>query len=257
MPLVHLLVPQLLRKAQDLEAQIGPPGAPPPAPLATGYLQAGYEKTPYDPRGLMDKPPAKPFDSTSNSPGDRELTAMGQLQRSENPYTQDFARSYLNARLNDRPAELLPTSPAAPMKLVKKGDKVGTKGRVLPFKSTDTVGVNEQGEATDMRGRPSKGYLYTPSIETPSGSTPMRNPDRKAPSVMIGDADKFSNDVFAREYGPHLKAMQENRDANGMPTDQFPPDYFKGMNATERSNIIKGVEELRRRQKLAEEGTPI
>lgn len=247
MPLVNLLVPQLLRKAQEIESQIGPPGAA-PVPPVQGYLQAGYEKTPYDPKGLVDKPDSKQFDP--DTAVGRELNLMGGLQRSENPYTRSFANAYLMARDGTNPPpQPMPTSPAAPMRIVKKGDKVGTKNRVFAAKPGEAIGVNEQGEATDVNGRPVKGYLYTPSIETPSGSTPMRNADRRDNDVSgnIWDNDAFSNEAMERRYGKHYQEWNDYRGAN---KDGFPDDYFKGVSTEDRKRIIDGVKELSRRHRL-------
>lgn len=190
----------------------------------------------------------------------KELALMGQLQRSENPYTRTFANSYLMARdQTTPPPQPMPNAPAAPMKLVKKGDKVGTKGRVLQLDPVAAVGVNERGESVTAKGK-KLGYLAQPSIETPSGSTPIRTGDRQGRDVSgsAWERDAFSDAEMEKRYGKHY---QEWNDYKGANKDGFPDDYFKGMSATERKNIIEGVKELSKRKRrnatTGEGGTPI
>lgn len=243
MPLANILAPQIMRRAQAIEEALGPV-----TPMRQGYLQAGYEKTPYDPRGLVDKPEGGGY-FDPNTPAGREAVLMGGLQRSENPYTRTFANNYLQARDGTyKTPEPMPTSPAAPMKLVKKGEKTGTKGRVLQLDPNAAVGMNERGESVSPKGK-KMGYLAQPSIETPSGSTPMRNSDRRDNDVSgnTWDNDAFSNQAMERRYGKHY---QEWNDYKGPNKDGFPDDYFKGMSATDRKNIIDGVKELSRRKRL-------
>lgn len=256
MPLMHILAPQILRRAQAIEEALGP--AVPPTPMAAGYLQAGYEKTPYDPKGLVDKPEAKQFDPQTSA--GKEATLMGGLQRSENPYTRTFARSYLEARDGTNPPpQPMPTSPAAPMKLVKKGDKTGTKGRVLQIDPSAAVGMNERGESVTAKGK-KLGYLAQPSIETPSGSTPMRTGDRQGRDVSGSqwERDAFSDAEMEKRYGKHY---QEWNDYKGSNKDGFPDDYFKGKSAADRKAIVDGVKELSKRKRRndmsPEGGTPI
>lgn len=242
MPLAEYLAPLIFRKANELEATLGPPGEGPP--MQAGYLQAGYEKTPYDPRGLVDKPKGGAY-FDPNTPAGREAALMGQLQRSDNPYTRTFANSYLKARDGTNPPPgPLPTSPAAPMKLVKKGEKAP---RVLQLDPAAAVGTNERGESVTAKGK-KLGYLAQPSIETPSGSTPMRTGDRQGRDVSDSrwDRDKFSDVEMEKRYGKHY---QEWNDYRGPNKDGFPDDYFKGMSAADRKNIIEGVKALRERKR--------
>lgn len=257
MPLAHILAPQILRRAQAIEEALGPA-----TPMSGGYLQAGYEKTPYDPKGLVDKPEGGGYFDPTTSAG-KEAALMGGLQRSENPYTRTFARTYLEARDGTyKTPEPMPTSPAAPMKLVKKGEKTGTKGRVLQLDPNAAVGTNERGESVTAKGK-KMGYLAQPSIETPSGSTPMRTGDRQGRDVSGSrwERDAFSDAEMTKRYGKHYQEWNDYQGAKGFGENSFPPGYFKGMSASERKNIIDGVQELSKRKRLnattGEGGTPI
>lgn len=242
MPLANLLAPELLRKAQEIEAAIGPP-----VPLSAGYLQAGYEKTPYDPKGLVDKHSGPSFDG-DRSPG---MRGLGMLQRSGDPGLQAFGRGVIEGGAPPPGKQSKPIENASerPMKLVKKGEKSGTKGRVLKLPAGE-AGMNEQGQSVTAAGK-KLGYLGSPQLVTPYNETPMRNADRRAADVSVARherGNKFSGDTLMKNYGEHLKEFEANR-------GEFPKGYFDGMSKTKKANIIDAVNELRAREKIATEGT--
>ena len=247
MPLANILAPQIMKKAQEIADAIGPPSAP----RATGYLQAGYEKTPYDPNGVMNKQGPKSYDSSL--PGNAYFHQLGEMQqRTGDPGTQAFAAGAAQGLTSGidaaRDAQPLPTSPAAPMKLVSPGTKTP---RVIKLPA-GAVGQNERGQDVSAKGK-NLGYLAKPGLVTPSGDTALRTGDRTGKDISFGDAgpqvDALNNAEMQKAYGAHLKAAEEYT-GKGM----FPPDYFKGMSADQKAGIIKGVKELQQRAKIAKEG---
>jgi hypothetical protein len=115
--------------------------------------------------------------------------------------------------------------------------------------------MNESGQSVAAGGR-NLGYLATPG--------PMRTAERKQSDYLVSrdkddqdrllpkaereglrDKDAFSAQMLQRAYGKDAEAMMNNRDENGMPTDQFPPGYFNGVSAQDRENIEAGVRALR------------
>lgn len=280
MPLAHILAPELLRKAQELEDALGPPVPP----GANGYLQVGYEKTPYDPKGIVDKPEPKPYDQ--GAPAGRYLSGVGQMQRSEDPLQQAFGNGYAGAlKTYEGSTQPIPNAlpPEAGPRVIgtnERGEPIyanaggpqpptppAKKGRVvLPYGRNAPIGIDEHGDSTTLAGR-KLGYLDAgvwgpaaarPGTPTEMGSNDVRHADRRTNDVSTSRheaGDKYGNDALQRKYGKHLKAMQENRDANGMPTDRFPAGYFKGMSDVQKKNIVEAVKELQRRDKLNTEGT--
>lgn len=247
MPLANLLAPMILRRARDIEDQIGPPAylraqgitpEPPQGMQGHGVMQVGYEKTPYDPKGLMDKPEAKPFDSTN--PGNMGATIIGRLQQG-GPLGQAAARGYLEGLKVNRIAPL----PNAQMPSAQMPAPVPAAPGKMILKAGVPVGYNERGEVIDVKGK-SFGYLNNPSLSTGKGDVPVRTGEMKDQDYAIDRTLKTPTpDAVAamrRAYGPHLKAMEENRDANGYATDQFPQGYFN-------------TPELKKKRKNIEEGT--
>jgi len=241
MPFANILAPELLRKAQELEDAIGPP-----VPLNAGYLQAGYEKTPYDPKGLVNKPEPKPYDSRFSP----QMYGLGMMQRSNDPGQQAFAKGVIEGGAGDGPVtktKMIESAPERPMKLVKSGAK---PAKYLQLPKGQAVGMNERGESVDAKGK-KLGYLGQPALVTPYNETPMRNADRRAADVSVSRherGNKFSGDSLMKDYGEHLKEFEANR-------GEFPKGYFDGMSKTKKQNIIDGVNELRARAKIATEGT--
>lgn len=263
MPLAHLLAPQLIRKAQEMEDAIGPA-----RPIAgAGYLQApptgraGYEKTPYDPKGLMNKPDPKLVEMTPMG------KTVGNLQRSGDPYAGAFARGMTQTSSPGRKGtKLIPTAPPIqgdPNAPVATGDVVGQTERGAPIHASEkpaapakqkgkktiikldpnaAVGSNEKGESVTARGT-NLGYLGGSSIVTPKGSVPMRTGDRRPSDIVLTedmgmmDKDKFSADMLRKMYGEDFKEVQEN----GM---KYPTGYFDGKTAKQKENIMAGVRAL-------------
>lgn len=250
MPLANILAPELLRKAQEIEDAIGPPTQ---ARSSLGYLNnVGYEKTPYDPKGLVNKPDSKSFNGDA-SPG---MRGLGMLQRSGDPGLQAFGRGMIDGGSGSLPSQKtkpLENAPAAPMRLVKKGEPVGTGKKGAPRKialPAGVVGTNERGESVTARGR-KLGYLAQPELVTPyGGSEQLRTGERNRNDVSVSrheGSNKFTGDVLMQRFGAHLKEYEANR-------GEFPDGYFDGMSKTEKANIIDAVKELQRRNKIASEG---
>jgi hypothetical protein len=142
---------------------------------------------------------------------------------------------------------LLPNAPVdQPVEAKPQTDK---RGRAMIALPKGAVGIDETGQAVDKKGK-RLGYLNHPAMVTPTGDTPLRGADRRPSDIIItkdaglADRDMFGAQHLQKTFGKHLKAMQENRDENGMPTDKFPADYFKGMSKDEREKIIYGVRAL-------------
>lgn len=269
MPLAHILAPQLIRKAHEIEAAIGPPRMPPPK---TGYLQAGYEKTPYDPQGLMDKKGPQSYDSSQGDGREKLMLSLGQMQRSKDPAQEAFARGIVKGLPSTQPGgvpntpEVMPNAPApqnhpavigttergAPIYAGQGGPQPPTKkGKtVIQLDPNAEVGVNERGEGFKVADRnrsfrsARQGYLEKPAVVTKLGE---RNDTRslargKNDIVLQKDGslrpeDKFGTDVLQRKYGEDFKAVEEN----GM---KYPSGYFAGKTAKEKEDIKAGVRAL-------------
>lgn len=242
MPLAHILAPQIAKKAQEIETALGH------APV--GYLEqqnVGYEKTPYDPRGLTDKPEPKRYDP--RSPAGSALAMLGSMKKYDPKIAEGIVRGMQKAKVQEG-VKPIPNAPV-PAQPEPVTPTKGKRGRVvIPMgKPGEPVGVAEDGQAIDSRGR-KLGYLNQgPALVTPYGDVPLSNPVRTPTGINVQPKDEFDAFWLEDHFGKHLKAMQDNRDANGMPTDQFPPGYFQGMSKKERENIIKGVDALRKFQK--------
>lgn len=254
MPLAHILLPQLARKAQEIEAALGH------APSTASYLGNGDASVG---SGPLPKPGTKyaPGQSPAELAAAEYQTtkAAPEQAKSAGQVMANSARK--SAALASKKAQYLqpvPNAPVAQPTAPQKGKKV------LSAPAGQAIGVNERGESIDARGR-SLGYLQQPELVTPYGNTPLQAPVRTDAAIapQPGIAYRFAqpNDTFApaafeRLYGEHLKAMENNRDANGMPTDKFPSDYFqalgkqrgKPLSKNEIDAIKKGVEELRAMQ---------
>ena len=289
MPLAHLLAPQLLKKAKEIEADLGyaPVGAP------QGYLQtvgAGSPST-----GEM-----KPYNP--NTPSGAMIGMAGALQKSLGPAAaagfwgkkgadlgldksgDNLVRGHEptlipNAPLHGAVARTAPAQkilmPNGRTVAIAPGDVTDELGRpvsvmpppvpfaqrkgpiVITLPAGEAVAENERGESLNRRGGRRLGYLpgekqpahkegdpYFPQVLAPG----MRTGDYRDSDISIADAERnpkpFDVAAMRRMYGKDLKAMQENRDADGMPTDQFPPGYFRGMSEKDRANIEAGTRAL-------------
>lgn len=130
------------------------------------------------------------------------------------------------------------------------------KGRVvIQVKPGDVT--DEAGYAVDKRGK-RLGYIDQETSGT-------RYLDRRPQDLNLDQtAGNIIRDSFARkqlehQYGPHMKAMEENRDERGMPTDKLPEGYInpatkRPFTTEERKNIMSGIKKLREVQKLEAEG---
>lgn len=289
MPLAHILAPQIMRRAQQIEADLGHGGylaqVQPQGYLAQGQSsvglpgQQGHAKTEYDPRGLMDKPSDdRPLDM--NHPRVFLGKTAATLRQSGNPYLAAAADGV--QQVNDRNArlagtKLIPTAPPAAGSAVNTADVVGMREDGTPIYASDraplpkakkgkggkiiiqldpgVAGMNESGQGVAAGGK-NLGYL-----RAPVGG--MRTAERKQSDYLVSrdkkddrlipkaereglrNKDAFSAQMLQRAYGKDAEAMMNNRDENGMPTDQFPPGYFNGVSAEDRENIEAGVRALR------------
>jgi hypothetical protein len=304
MPLAHILAPQIMARAREIEAELGPPPAlnarggylqvtPPPdasggarswephasqtpiapsqpyeraptyaggRPGATAYLAQTGEKTPYDPRGLVDKK-AKEGAFDPRTAGGSTLAMLGALQRSGDPRLKEVADAFqagLQGKIDTKGTargylapQLIPNANVG-----ARGDQIGLDERGQPIYQAATkpmpasktqkkamqlqkgmpVGANERGESVDAKGKPT-GYL--------GDSNAMRRKPSISSKHGLINPDRFAVDYVQRTYGPHLKAMQGNTAADGSPTDKFPAGYFNGMTPEQRKEIEVGVNALR------------
>lgn len=255
MPLAHILAPQIAQKVNQIEADLGR------APQARGYLQtvgSGAAKS----EG-MPLPQMRPGETAADA-AKRELRAMP-AKRPDQVFRDAAIASAMNQERIQKHTQLLPLAPAPPQPAsapvpkkkgkpgfltIGPGDVVDELGRpvAMPpaqpgkiFIDPNTPLTNEYGEPVDKRG---KKLAYT------GGPGPgMRYLDRRAGDVGLEPRDNFDAAQLEKMFGPHLKEMEANRDAEGLPTDKFPEGYFKGKSKTERENIIKGVRALRGMQR--------
>lgn len=280
MPLAHILAPQLMAKAREIEEQIGPP------PTQLGYLaqqNVGFEKTPYDPRGLVDKPQEKSFDSRSG--GGKMLEGIGIMQRSGDPIAQRVARGFLagatgklagtqgtyrtpQAGQTVDPKGKAPSMtmsvplPTArePIGWTERGEAIyaapppAAKPGKLKLKKGQAAGIDETGETVDPKGK-KLGYLAPPTapmgtVVGPGRELPMRDLARRKTDAPMDKRDAFGAGALQQLYTPHLKALQDNFMDTGR--EEFPPGYFNGMSPTKKQEILDGVKALRE----MERGTP-
>jgi hypothetical protein len=239
MPLAHILAPQIARKVKEIKTDLGP---------ARGYLAVSDPA----PMTAADKAAMAMRNKPKRAPEDvaRDLAIAKQMQQEKTA----------------KALTLIPNAPSptpAPTPTVKKkkgkagflrvapGEIIGTtesgvpiyadtakKGFVPAPAAGQPFATNERGEAIDRRGK-NLGYLPQPGVRTL---------DRRPSDVSLGKQemhDVFAVDVIQRRYAEHLKAMQENRDADGYPTDKFPQGYFSGKSAAERKDIVAGVQALK------------
>jgi hypothetical protein len=223
MPLAHLLAPQIMRKAEELEAELGrtPPGylrasTPTPAPLplaSSGGTLMPVTDVPDD------APKAKKAKKLPKG-----VIAIPTDEQEPIGSTED-----------GRPIYISP--PAAPEpKLRKAGKRV-----IISAPTAMAVGTNEQGEATNIRGR-NLGYMAQQNV--PEIQTTERRPSHvwtRDESLIHPDA--FARQVLEQRFGKHLKAQEDNLDPR-KPT-AFPLGYFNSMQPYEQQEIEEGTARLR------------
>lgn len=248
MPLAHILAPQLIRKAQEIEDAIGPP-----RPVASGYLQASapapappaHERALKDLRGTQQRP-----DTVFKNAARQAIPKQAAKSKIKPiPNAASPAKPGAPVPSGDNPIgmdehgrSIYASEPAPKAAKKKKGERTVIQ---LPL---GPVGMNESGQAVNSRGA-ALGYLRS---QDPN----VRTLERHQIDVPVGERnayDQFGTQVLQQRFGEHLKAMQDNRDADGMPTDKFPSGYFSGMDKKRKEEIEKGVARLRE----FERGTPI
>jgi hypothetical protein len=320
-PLAHLLAPQIMARAKEFEAALGPPEiprragyladvseygvtteqapgtlAPQPAPppkkpkapekkpervASTGYLgqtNVGFEKTPYDPRGLMNKPEGKSYGG--RGPGGQMMDGIGIMQRSGDPIAQKVARGFLagiagkvtgvqgayrapqagqavDGEGKQPPMQMLVplASSREPIGYTERGEAiyaappapVAPQRGPMKLKRGEAAGFDEKGESVDPRGH-KLGYLTNPTA--PMGTVrgegrelPLRDTARRKTDAPMDRRDKFGAGALQQLYTPHLKALQENFQDTGK--EAFPPGYFNGMTPAKRKDIEDGVKALK------------
>ncbi len=248
MPLLHILAPQLAKKAEQLEADLGH------RPEQIGYLQAGAPPAPKE---------------TASARGLKELRAPVKKSLSgivKQGVIDEKARK-MRTDIRDKGTRLLPNATPQPAPqyaprrggiTVAPGDPIGMQEGGKPIYATEAapqpvkkgkrtimqlpqgaVGQNEAGQSLAAGGR-NLGYLQ----QDPK----VRTLDRRARDVGLrGDMntyDQFGVKMLQQRFGEHLKAMQDNRDADGLPTDKFPDGYFRGLDVNRKEEIELGVKRL-------------
>lgn len=258
MPLENLLGPLIAKHAAELAQQVEPQ-----TPIAKGYLQtlppvganvgqvamptdaerarvdADYRKRLTDARA-KEKAPTQAYDPRDQTP---EMNAGIEAFRMSQHGTMigRAAGKRMLGYLDNKQITPMPNAPVQPAPEAKPSRVI----QVKPGEVTD-----EAGYAVDKKGK-RLGYLDQEAM-TPG----TRYLDRRPGDLNLDEtAGNIARDDFARKqleyvYGPHLKAMEENRDDRGMPTDKFPDGYFQGKSKADRENIKKGVKKLREVQKL-------
>jgi hypothetical protein len=248
------------RAARGLSTpQAQPPAAAPPEPTPVGYLRMADAPAQTASEAALQRLRAE----SNNSPFQtfKNAAVLGAAKESRR---QKGTMLLPNAPVAEDPRF---TDPGAPIGVHEDGSPAYSpgktwnqfyndpkndprkRGRAMIKLPKGAVGIDETGQAVDKKGK-RLGYLNHPAMVTPTGDTPLRGADRRPSDIIItkdaglADRDMFGAQHLQKTFGKHLKAMQENRDENGMPTDKFPADYFKGMSKDEREKIIYGVRAL-------------
>lgn len=280
MPLAHILYPQLAKKTAEIEAELGPPGA---GYLSVGNASAGSagaraagaepelytpSQAPYMKAAGMDTASFKAQKKLRapahyTSPDDRP----GAFKRPDQVFFDAANAEAVRQNRRRYGAEapgnmqLIPNAPAAQVTpvpaqrgyLALPSGPIGMDERGMPVQGPNTqprtvtlpqgaIGMSESGQAVDHKGKKG-GYLeQDPMVSRELGSAPS-----------AGHLYKFGGakgvDEIEKKYSKHLKAMQENRDSEGLPTDKFPEGYFQGMSKSEARDIKEGVDALRKLEK--------
>lgn len=221
-----------------------------PANVSTAkQTDARYEPPLADPknlRGRYRQEPDKEFSGKYDptSPAGSYLNAMGLMQRDDNSGVRAFANAAVDAAMPKNEPTPIPNyvPPAAP---TPAPHARGRQVIQLEPDANGAVAYDEAGRGIDAQGR-SMGFLR--QAPGPGMITADRN-FNTAVDTSKPTKDAFDVSQLEQNFGEHLRAMEDNRDRNGRPTDKFPDDYFKGMTAKEKKYITEGVKELRRVQK--------
>jgi hypothetical protein len=212
----------------------------------------------------------------SRPDGAKSLASIQGMSRSPSALVRAATSGIRKGLVEER--QLIPNAslPATERPVVRAPSRPGQR-EVIQLDRNAPVGVDESGQSVDALGR-QLGYQGGPALVTPQGDRPMRTADRGIADVKVfgkstarpgggyalegkgvtpTDQDAFGRRAMEERYGADLKAMQEHRDADGMPTDQFPPGYFDGMSPGRREDIERGVWGLRKLQRENETGHSI
>lgn len=295
MPLAHLLAPQIARKVAEIETALGrPPSMPPPS---GGYLTVGYEKTPYDPRGLMNKPEPKTFDPQAAGSGGGMQQALGAFQRSGDPGQRAFAKGAFLG-MDDKFMKgyvQRPYTPPAPAPqpsrhaVPKKPGKAGKPGpNALVFAPGEQIGVTESGQPiynerpktwsevySDPKNDPRKLRVkpgQAIGVDENGQSVDIRGkklgylnqPAMVTPygDVPIRTGERNAGDIAEADRDPFAMSVIEKKygkhlDEVEFNNGKFPPGYFKGMKPEEKENIQKGVQLLIKHRREEKKGMPM
>lgn len=274
-PLAHLLAPQIAQRVNQIDEDLG----------NAGYLsRIGFEKTPYDPRGLVDKPEQKSYDSRKAMGG--VLEGVGIMQRSGDPIAQKVARAFLAGPEGKTVGtQGSYRAPQAGQAISPKG-KAGSQSMVVPMpgksepigwtetgepiyadvksgpkwtsvtspppgklklKKGAAAGIDETGQSVDPRGK-KLGYLASPTAPMGAVTAPGREMPLRDLARRKTDAPIDRRDVFGAQSLKQLYAphLKAMQD-NFMDTgkEDFPPGYFNGMSPEQKQEILNGVKSLR------------
>lgn len=219
------------------------------APAGGRIIRAGYEKTPFDPKGILDKKDTTSFDPNDPSIGGGMQRAMGAFQRSGDPRQQAFSRGFLAAEGGLDVGSHVKPIPSGPIAAQPEPAKKNKRGKaVISAKPGEPVAVNERGEAIDIKGK-NLGYLNAPAQITPAGDIPLRTAERTPNDIIMGQkpgsleqTDPFAVTSLEQKYGKHYHASDVDR--YGIPNLKFPEGYFKGKTKAEKEDILNGVKAL-------------
>ncbi len=245
MPLAHLLIPQLAKKAEEIEAALGH------RPEQIGYLQASATPSKADAapgaNQAFQSGAARGY-AREKGVQDRKLIPNAPSPRQPRYYPQPLHPMHGAPVGMNEDGTPIPGTDHVP-KPVKKG-----KRTIIQLPQGEPVGHTESGIQIGA-GPKRLGYLGRRAPADPN----MQTLERRSKDVPVFALDKrtgrpanpnqitydqFGVQLLQREFGKHLKEMQENRAPNAGPTDKFPPGYFEGMSAARRLEIEQGVKRL-------------
>lgn len=269
MPLENLLGPLIAKHAAELAQQVEPQ-----TPIAKGYLQTlppvganvGQVAMPTDAeRARVDADYRKRLVASrerANNPGESydpriqspEMLGKIEAQRLQQHGTV-IGRAVGRRLMQQSDPGIAPTIRPMPNAPVQPAPEA-KPSRVIQVKPGEVT--DEAGYAVDKKGK-RLGYLDQEAMNPGTRYLDRRpsdlNLDATAGNII---RDKFFRDHIERTYGPHLRAMQDNRDPDGRPTDKLPDGYFEALgeergkpfSKDERENILKGMKKLKEVQKL-------
>ncbi len=255
MPLAHILMPQLARRAEEIAAAVGRPTVP---PAGASYIQAGQRKNVEAPVAAAPRPVGTGYLAPSGNVGAPPTAsdkALEQLRADEKQRTvggtvrNRAVQAAKQADKNDKNTQF----PVHPAPLAVEPQKMTNKrGQVIIPLGAGAVAMNERGESLNARGK-NLGYLQSGPMRTGQQTQDdiarsliaIDRNGRPEMGMALRTGDPNAMKLLYKTYEPHLKAMQENRNADGTPTDKFPEGYFKGMTKEQRKEIEAGVKILR------------